>query len=475
MSQMTDRLMAATMSLMDRLVRYFLRRGVLRGLAVSVLTLSAAACSGLLDVSDPTLVQDSDIANAAGANARRLDAAVWFEVDVPNLINNVAVFTDERMLDEPTTFTSFSANEYLDQRDSQGFENLYSYANTTNDPYLGGWDDIITRTSIAIEGLRAYAPDSLRGDFLAQMYAERAYTILQMAEDVCSGFPINDVANNLPVYGTPLTTDSAVKFAIAQADSALKYVKDTLRTKYMAEVVRGRAFLDLGQYATAAAAVADVPITFTYVNDGIRQEVNGESGQNPFYSQPINWTRTREQQAVGDREGGNGLPFVSAADPRVRTVFRRTRYSIPADSLFDQLKYTSGQTPLVLSSGLEAQLIQAEAALNAGDPSWFTTLNTLRATMISPAMAPIPVMPVATADQVDLLYYERAFWLYLTGRRLGDIRRLIRNYGRDPETVFPTGNYPIQGARYGTATAIPFIKAAEAQFNSKITSGCATR
>jgi len=95
--------------------------------------------------------------------------------------------------------------------------------------------------------------------------------------------------------------------------------------------------------------------------------------------------------------------------------------------------------------------------------------------MVTPAMAPIPTMPTATADQVNLLYQERAFWLYLTGRRLGDMRRLIRNYGRDPETVFPTGDYPIQGAKYGKATAIPFIKAAEAQFNPKITTGCTTR
>jgi hypothetical protein len=454
-----------------RTIQYVLRRG----LVSVVLVLGVIACGGLLSVSDPTLVQDSDIANPSGANARRLDAEVWFEVDASNLIDNVALFTDERMLDEPTTFITVSANEYLDRRDSQGYETMYSYAGTSNDPYLGGWDDIITRTSIAIEGVRAYSPDSVRGDYLGQLYAERAYTILQMAEDVCSGFPINDVVNNLPVYGTPLTTDSAVKYAIAEADSALKYVQDTMRTKYMAEVVKGRALLDLGRYADASTAVADVPSTFKYVNDGIRAAVNGESGANPFYTQHFNWTRTTEQQAVGDREGGNGMPFVSAADPRVKTVFGRTRYSIPSDSLFDQTKYISGQTPIVLSSGLEAQLIQAEAALNAGDPNWFNILNTLRATMITPAMAPIPTMPTATKDQVDLLYRERAFWLYLTGRRLGDMRRLIHNYGRDPETVFPTGNYPIQGARYGTGTAIPFIEAAEAQFNPHITTGCTTR
>jgi hypothetical protein len=117
-------------------------------------------------------------------------------------------------------------------------------------------------------------------------------------------------------------------------------------------------------------------------------------------------------------------------------------------------------------------LIEAEAALNAGDPSWFTTLNTLRATISMPA---IQTMPTTTKAQVDLLYRERAFWLYLTGRRLGDMRRLIRNYGRDPETVFPTGPYSSRGGNYGTATAIPFVQAVEQRANPRILSGCTIR
>lgn len=450
-------------------------RLVRRGVASASLLLGAVACGGLLSVSDPTQVQDSDIATPAGANSRRLDAEIWFEVNASNLIDNVAVFTDERMLDKPASlFTSTQAIEYLDRRDGQGYETYYSTPGSSSDPYLGGWDDNITRTSIAIEAIRAYSPDSLRGDFLAQMYAMRGFTILQMAEDVCPGFPVNDVVNNLPVYGVPLTTDSAVKFAIAQVDSSLKYVKDTLQTKYLAQVVRGRALLDLGRYADAATAVQGVPLAFTYLTDGVRAPVNGLSGVNPFWFPASNWSVNRVQEAVGEREGGNGLPFVSAHDARVQTVFGRMRYTVPTDSLFNQTKYGQ-QAPVALSSGIEAQLIQAEAALNANDPNWFAILNTLRTTAITPAMATIPTMPSTTADQVDLLYHERAFWLYLAGRRLGDLRRLIRNYHRDAETVFPTGNYPIGGLRYGTATAIPFIQSVEAYYNPHITTGCTTR
>jgi hypothetical protein len=52
------------------------------------------------------------------------------------------------------------------------------------------------------------------------------------------------------------------------------------------------------------------------------------------------------------------------------------------------------------------------------------------------------------------MFRERAFWLFGTGHRLGDLRRLVRQYGRGSETVFPTGNY-FKGGLYGTDVNIP--------------------
>jgi len=181
--------------------------------------------------------------------------------------------------------------------------------------------------------------------------------------------------------------------------------------------------------------------------------------------------------AVGNREGGNGLPFASANDPRVPVVFKRVRPSPPNDSLFDQLKYTSATAPMVLMSGIEARLIAAEAALHEPDPDkMMDTLNMLRATV---GLGALP-LPATFAEQVDLLYRERAFWLYFTGLRLGDLRRLVLNYGRDPETVFPTGNWnyanPLLGPmQYGTATAIPFSHVLQSKANPNLTTGCTTR
>jgi hypothetical protein len=38
---------------------------------------------------------------------------------------------------------------------------------------------------------------------------------------------------------------------------------------------------------------------------------------------------------------------------------------------------------------------------------------------------------------------------------LSDLRRLVRQYGRGPETVFPTGTDAITGAPYGSAVDFP--------------------
>jgi hypothetical protein len=56
-----------------------------------------------------------------------------------------------------------------------------------------------------------------------------------------------------------------------------------------------------------------------------------------------------------------------------------------------------------------------------------------------------------------MLFKERAYWLFLTAHRVGDLRRLVRQYNRAAETVFPTGSYSSNGRTsiYGTDTSFP--------------------
>jgi hypothetical protein len=96
-------------------------------------------------------------------------------------------------------------------------------------------------------------------------------------------------------------------------------------------------------------------------------------------------------------------------------------------------------------------------------------LNALRQTI-----ALDPLSDPGTADERrELFFRERAFWLYGTGHRLGDLRRLIHRYGQDPEAVFPTGPIGEEGwaGSYSNATSLAFDGDFERVHNSAIT-GC---
>jgi hypothetical protein len=69
--------------------------------------------------------------------------------------------------------------------------------------------------------------------------------------------------------------------------------------------------------------------------------------------------------------------------------------------------------------------------------------------------------PASSAAAVNLLFTERARWLWGTGHRLNDLRRLVRavgtrgGYGRAENTVFPNGPYFKNGLVYGTDVNYP--------------------
>ena len=88
-----------------------------------------------------------------------------------------------------------------------------------------------------------------------------------------------------------------------------------------------------------------------------------------------------------------------------------------------------------------------QAGTQAARDAVFASLNTLRTGGapiggVSTANVTVAAIagsaPTAQNDAVDLLYKERAYWMWLTGHRLGDLRRLVRVYKRDSEAVFPT-------------------------------------
>jgi hypothetical protein len=298
----------------------------------------------------------------------------------------------------------------------------------------------------------------------AEVLGLAGYSYIMFAENYCSGVPFSTLdANNNIIYGEPQTREQVLQAAVAKFDSAITIAtaKQSADLLNLARVGKGRALLDLGQFAQAATAVASVPTNFQYL---IRSSANSLRQNNGIW----NYTANTFAFSVPDREGGNGLPYLSANDPRLEVVATGQRGFDRATPFNLQLKYPDLQSSVVLASGVEARLIEAEAGFKAGTPGpAIAKLNTLRA---SAGMGPV-TDPGSDAARTSLMFSERAFGMWGTSHRLGDMRRLVRQYSRPQSAVFPVGEYH-KGGEYGSDVNFPV--SSDERNNPKFT-GCIDR
>jgi hypothetical protein len=322
----------------------------------------------------------------------------------------------------------------------------------------------------AIGLLNNYAPGAKA--LVGHLEAIQGYSEIMLADLFCSGVPLSTVDYNGD-YTTAAgsSTEQVYTDAVALLDRALAVAGDSTRVVELARVGKGRALLDLGRYAEAANAVAQVPDDFRYL---ITFSSNTADPANPFGSENFVFARPGDVwvATMVDREGNNGLDFLSSGDPRTAAVSGGSNgygvsVSLPA-------KYAAtGDSPIVLADGVEARLIEAEAALRAGDvTTWLTKLNHLRETAISPALSDT-TDPGTPDARIGLTFRERAFWLFLTGHRQGDLRRLMRQAGLPQQQLYPTGAYPGANGAYGSDVTAP-VPATERAYNPKFT-GCISR
>ncbi len=339
---------------------------------------------------------------------------------------------------------------------------------------------------VAARKFRRFADTTVNAG-LSEMLSLAGFTYVFFAENYCSGVPFSTIGPDGSFnYGGPLTTpqmlDTAInRFnqAIASAaaldtsgDSArIRAPKVATRKRWMdfGSVGKARALMDLSRDSLGAAdaAVANVTATFNYL---IQHDLNTTRQNNGVYNGMFKFKRYGVPDSA---EGLVGLPWRTVADPRT-PVFRRvltTSTGPKPETGFDnvtpqynQSRYMDEKASVTLVTGAEARLISAEAALQRGDTAgMLTLLNALRASPPSyflNAGAPIPALtplaaPAGPAAATDMLFSERARWLWLTSHRLSDLRRLERQYARPDNQVFPTGPYFKSGLQYGTAVNYP--------------------
>jgi starch-binding outer membrane protein, SusD/RagB family len=417
--------------------------------AACVLSVLVTACDfHPLDVDSPVTIEDKNIANKQGAELLRVRALYHLNDGLPGLARAEGILTDEFFTQSQPSLTTANPNEVIDRRDEEATISTFTF--------IHGARNFAT---IAIPALREFGAPR---PYVGQMFAVRGFAKMLLAQDFCPGQAFNELdTDGAIVYMPPLSTDQAYESALADLDSAVVEAADSARILNFARVARARTLLELGRFADAAAAAAPVPTTFVF-----NAEFDATLSTNSLFNVT---SSTTIPVSVADRDGGNGLDFSSSNDPRIKVLFRKKGFD--GTNLYSTEKYPTNVSPVTIANGIEARLIEAEAALKAGDVTgWLSKLNALRATSITPAMTAL-TNPATERGRVDLMFRERAFWLFATAHRLGDMRRLVRHYGRTVAETFPSGTYRA-GGPFGTVTTFK-IPASEL-LNPAVT-GCTER
>lgn len=411
--------------------------------------LSGCDVNSLLEVTDPDTVNPGTLDDPAllqtvvnGARSEFIGAYAGGE----SYTSITALMSDEYV-----SAGTFSTRNRTDRRDAFAI----SQGNTSDGTYIGLHQ---ARWAAQQAWARVEEFEGTTDPRYAEMKALEAFTLVMLGEAYCSSAPVSNVAaDGTFEFGQPQTSAATLEQAAAIAGE--------VGSDNLASVVRGRALLNLGRAAEAAAAVAGVPDDFVYFTqhsvagtqngvwglaDARRYSIpNGEGGTG------INWRDigTIYAPAAGAEAASAGA-IIQNGDPRI-PIFEDTRLGFDETlESWGSIRYVTRESELPAATGVEARLIEAEAALTSNPGQMISILNDLRAGLTAnmailapeytlPAGAALaPLTDPGTADaRRDLLFEERAKWLFLTGHRMGDMRRLVANYGLPVNTVYPGGVY----------------------------------
>jgi hypothetical protein len=389
--------------------------------------------SDLLAVTDPDLVTPDNVIGEKGAELFWAGALGQFAGAFSSGGGGQALYTG-MLSDEFHLSGTFPTRTDVDSREMDD----------RNGTLLGQYR-ILHQARVGLKNAAEKLEEFLPGDSrIAEMWSLNGFTYLFFAENYCSGVPFSQTPNEGDLsYGTQSTTADMLATAKGRFQTAAGATGGSATQANLAAIGLGRTLLNEGDYAGAAAAVAGVPDDWTYL---VYSKTGGAFGQrNALYE--MNFSQRR--WSLSDSEGGTGIAFRSVTDSRVPWEDAGEVGFDSSTPLFHQLKFTSWEDDVVLASGVEARLIRAESELASGG-AWLATLNALRTTV---GLADL-VDPGTAAGRVDMLFEERARWMYGTAHRVGDMRRLIRQYGRTESTVFPSGAY-FKGGNYGTDVNFP--------------------
>jgi hypothetical protein len=450
-------------------------RWVLQAGAGALGLLAIGACSiqdSLLEQQQPQIIKPGDVQNVTGALATYNGALGRLRTSLNGGDNNTeSIWNFAGLLsDEFKVSDTFSQRIDADQRTTQPADAVVTTIYQKVQQSRGYARD-------AINLLTAYSPTEKTK--IAEMYLVMGFMETTLGQDFCNGIPLGETVNGVPQYTMPLTDAAVFTQSIARYDSALVLLTGTdaatAVVKNATLIAKARAQVDLGQFATAATTVAGIPTSYAYL---ITYSIPTQANEW--------WTLmpSTKRYSVADTTNGttafmNNLPFASANDPRVKVLVTGTT-GFDGLTDYNELLNFGREDPISLVNGLDARLIEAEAQLQqknaAGWVAMNATLNALRAVPpkngnLTISALPALAVPTSQVEAENQFFREKAFWQFARGERLSDLRRLVRQYGRPQDQVFPTGTFH-KGGTFGTNVnfAVPDAERSNPNF-----SGCIDR
>jgi hypothetical protein len=442
-----------------------------------IVLLAGTLSSCNLEVFDPDIVTPEDVSDPASLPIAIAGVVGDFQLMYDDVARYTGLLTDEFIL-----AGTFPTRVQVDQRD-------ILFDNTT---LTGTYENIhVARFSAdnlvqAAQGLVG-DPDADQdlveeGIAIGQFYG--GYVRVLLAEMYCQSILGGGDETNPNYESSPVGPDARMQDALTllQAAQASATALGNANLADAAKIGQARANMWAGNYAAAASGVASVSTGFEFMAEF---SSNDPSQYNDVYdftysdTQQIRWTvgdgtqpeRNFERFPFYDEFVDAGLllpdpPSSFSAFNGSILVHLQMIYPPPVAPGIPQTPPTAnGQSsPMVIASGFEARIIEAEAAYRGGDVAGAeATINALLTTGASPLGAifdPVDLTGDFDSDIALIGYaYEAGAWL--TGHRMGFVRRVLRN---DNVDLFPD-------VQPGTDTAFPVVKQ-ELDNNPDINQAC---
>jgi hypothetical protein len=276
--------------------------------------------------------------------------------------------------------------------------------------HLEGWSD-------------AQVPN--RQELIAKSALYAGYSLILLGEGFCSA------SIDLSPEMTPaqLFTEAEVRFTKAIAAAQASGDNALLNAAY---VGRARSRINRGDKTGAAADAGLVPVDFVYAVGG----GSNAREQNRVFSE------NNRGAVVSVAPAYRNVQYNGVADPRVTVRNEGRNASDASTPLYSQQRYTALDDAIIVATGVEAQLIRAEALGGSAAVNIINALHT-RAGIAA---------DFASADPATILAQiieERRRELFVLGNRLYDVNRFNLALIPAPGTTYP------KGGTYGNQKCLP--------------------